>query len=83
MEVGEYFAIKSRSAGPGGITFDERAEYIAMKLRLRVQKTDPITITRDWLMEQVGVPGLDLVEYVLIYAEMPQPKDAGGEAKKD
>ena len=78
MELGELFAIRGRA----GITFDERAEFIASKLRLRVVKVDPIKITQEWLLEAVGLPELDLLEYVLTYGEMPEKKAPGDEAKK-
>lgn len=75
MEVGEYFAVQEKD----GRTFDVRCEHMALHLRKRCRgKTDPATVTSEWLMEKLTIPSLQVLEHVLIYGEMP---GAGGEKK--
>lgn len=66
-EYGEYLAL------PQGM-IDAKAEYLADKLRRRVRgnKTDPATITEDWVMEHLELPMVPVLEHLLLYGKLPE-----------
>lgn len=71
-EYGHFLALQSDD--PHNPTpLDARAEFIAEKLRGRVRgKTaDPATITTEWVMQNVTLTHLKVIEYVLLHGEMP------------
>ena len=68
MEYAEYLAL------PEG--FDAKCEYYAAKLRSRQQGTkDPVAITAEWVMENLPVSMIPVLEHVLIHGKMPDPSE--------
>lgn len=64
-EYGEYLALPD--------ALDAQAEWIADKLKRRLSgtKTDPETITSEWVMEELPLPTLRILTHLLIHGEMP------------
>lgn len=69
----EYTIFQSLPEGDLGA----KAEFLAEKLQLRLRgvKTPASTITMDWVLENVPLPTLALLQHVLLYGE--KPKDGG------
>lgn len=77
LEVGEYFAFRATDDGK---TFDGRCEWLAPKLRQRAVRVDPASVTLEWLLQNVSLPGLEAIEYLLIYGEVPKKGDENTKA---
>ncbi len=69
-EYGEWLALGDAD---GGRSLDARAEFLAEKLRKRVKgtKTDPATITAEWIMDNVPISMLNTLEHLFIHGELP------------
>ena len=66
-EYAEYISL------PDGL-FDVKAEFYAAKLRARVRgtKTDPANITPEWVMSNLPVSMMAVLDHVLIHGRMPE-----------
>ncbi len=77
LEVGEFYAFRGTEDGRA---FDGRCEWLAAKLRSRVRRpTDPLKVTTEWLLEQLDLPTLNRLEFLLVQGELPRAED--GEKK--
>lgn len=56
-----------------------QAEFIAERLQVRIRgtKTKPADITPDWVMANMPVPTLRLLQHILMYGEVPMDGGAG------
>ena len=65
------FQTVQQGAGP------ELYAWLADKLRRRVKgvKTDPATITAEWVTANLSLPKLGVLQHVLLYGEMPKATD--------
>lgn len=70
MEYGAFLALPEDA-------IDLRVEFLADKLRRRVRgnKIDPATITEQWLMENLELPKLPILQHVLLHGKMPEAAD--------
>ncbi len=70
-EYGEYLALPADAKG--NVFEDVHAEWLADKLKRRLSgtKTDPDTITAEWVMEELPLPTRNILMHVLIHGEMP------------
>lgn len=70
MEFAEYLAL------PDG-NFDTKCDFYAGKLRprLRGTKPDPATITGEWVMENLPVSMIPVLDHLLIHGKMPDPSE--------
>lgn len=67
MEYGAFLALPENQ-------LDSKAEFLADKLQRRIvgTKVKPDTITQEWLLENLTVPVLTVLQHVLLYGEMPK-----------
>lgn len=67
LEYTEFLAIPDGDMG-------ERAAFIAAKLRARIRGTkhDPVTITADWVLENLPLPTLAVLQHIFMTGEMPK-----------
>ncbi len=72
-EYAEFMALKDASLAM-------QCEWLADKLRRRIQgkDPDPVTITGEWVLKNVPFSYLSVLQHVLLYGEMPK---AEGEKK--
>jgi len=67
-EYGEYLAFEKQP-------LSDQAVWLADKLRRRLHnptKTDPDEITAEWLLDNLPLPHLAIVQHILLYGEMPK-----------
>lgn len=62
---------------PDGV--EEQAAFLSQKLKRRVRgtKQNPDDITPDWILENVTVPRLKVLQHVLLHGEMPTAGEKG------
>lgn len=67
LEYVEYTALPEGDLGA-------RAEFLAEKMRRRVRgnKTDPALITDEWILENMPLPTLNVVQTLFMTGEMPK-----------
>jgi hypothetical protein len=72
-EYAEFLSLQ----GEKGMALGVQAEWMADKLRRRVQgkDPDPATITQEWVLANVPLPTLSVLQHVLLYGEMPKAND--------
>ncbi len=67
-EYGEYLASQEGSIA-------DQTVWLADKLKRRLQnatKTDPEEITPDWVLDNLPLPFMKIVNHILLYGEMPK-----------
>ncbi|MFC4428027.1 hypothetical protein [Deinococcus navajonensis] len=72
MEYATYQALPENDLGA-------KAEFIAEKLQVRIRgtKAKAAEITTDWVMENVPLPTMRLLQHILIYGEKPRDGTPG------
>ena len=72
-EYAEFLALQ----GEKGMALGVQADWMADKLRRRIQgkDPDPATITHEWVLANVPLPTLSVLQHVLLYGEMPKVTD--------
>ncbi|WP_407570733.1 hypothetical protein [Deinococcus altitudinis] len=80
-EYAEFLSLPQLPAGPDGrpqgISLIVQADWMADKLRRRIQgkDPDPVTITGEWVQQNVPLPTVQILQHVLLYGEMPKVTD--------
>jgi hypothetical protein len=69
-EYAEFLSLQ----GEKGMPLDVQANWMADKLRRRThgKDTDPAIITQEWVLANVPLPTLSVLQHVLLYGEMPR-----------
>lgn len=72
MEYALYLALPEEDLG-------EKASFHAERLKRRIQgtKDDPELITGEWLLENLPLPMLKVLEHIMLYGEMPKTGETG------
>ena len=80
-EYAEFLALPQlppdEHGNPRGTSLNVQADWIANKLRRRIQGKDhdPATITGEWVQQNVPLPTVSILQHVLLYGEMPKVTD--------
>ena len=75
--LAEYAAYLALPDGDLGAKAEFHAERL--KRRIRGTKHDPDTVTAEWVLDNLPLPTLQVLEHVMLYGKMPQ---ADGETGK-
>lgn len=78
-EYAEFLALQQPGPDgqPGGMSLAAQSDWLADKLRRRIQgkDPDPATITAEWVQKNVPLPTVAVLQHVLLYGEMPKAAD--------